>query len=245
MNGLRGRIDSRTIRVTGRCRRLVTTLPAGGRGVQIVVSMPQRVVTLIDGESHFHRAEEAWQKVHGDHVRLENLRYIENPDDQLVLVNPKARVFWTRRMNPGLPTYYYTSISGDVDAVFDLQRTLRQFDVEPEVVVEVKQLYDKRANLLKREGLIEKAKGIDAAIFVTMMEGAYEERYDLINLYTSDIDFIPVIRSVKKRGVKVIVHGFKEALGKNSPMLTVPNNFIDLTDIFRNECSPAKECGNG
>ena len=54
--------------------------------------MADRIYVYIDGESHFHRSECAWRKIHGNDACLEHLRYIGQVED-LVFVDSKAKVF--------------------------------------------------------------------------------------------------------------------------------------------------------
>ncbi|APW63201.1 hypothetical protein [Paludisphaera borealis] len=71
----------------------------------------------VDGESHFIRSQEAWKQIHGDQALLEQLRYKGESDSRLILVQPRAKVFWTRKMNPSVKrAVYVTAMSGDPSA---------------------------------------------------------------------------------------------------------------------------------
>jgi hypothetical protein len=61
------------------------------------------------------------------------------------------------------------------------------------VIAEKKQLADQRANVRNQENVIEKAKGVDIALSVRMLEDAYHNNYDMSYLVTSDVDYLPVI----------------------------------------------------
>jgi hypothetical protein len=92
--------------------------------------MADRIFVYVDGESHFIRSEDAWRKLHGQEASLDRLRYIGQSDDRLILVDSKAKVFWTRKMNPGANrTYYFTSAVGDEPALHKIKVTLRSFDL--------------------------------------------------------------------------------------------------------------------
>jgi len=55
----------------------------------------------------------------------------------MVLVNEKAKIFWTRKMNPGVQrATYFTSSVGDQSVLHSIMVTLRNFDLEPYVVPE-------------------------------------------------------------------------------------------------------------
>jgi uncharacterized LabA/DUF88 family protein len=199
--------------------------------------MAERACAYIDGESHFLRTEEAWQDIHGDTATLERLRYIGDATDKLILVNPQAKVFWTRRMNPGvMRAVYFTAASCDTSTMFSIKTSLRSFELEPAVFHEVKQLADQRKNLLKANGLIEKPKQVDIALAVRMIEDARSDVFDKFHLYTSDVDFLPVIKAVMARAKQVYVYGHKNGLAKESPLLHEPDLFIDLGAMLRGEC---------
>ena len=52
--------------------------------------MADRTYVYVDGESHFIRSECALRKLHGENARLDRLRYVGQPDANLVLVNAAA-----------------------------------------------------------------------------------------------------------------------------------------------------------
>jgi uncharacterized LabA/DUF88 family protein len=198
--------------------------------------MADRVYTYVDGESHFIRLEKAWQKLHGENATLGQLRYADQPDVGLILYLAHAKVFWTRRWSPGQRVTYFTAASGDEAAIHEIRKGIREFGLDHHVVLEKKMLADRRRALLDQGGVIEKAKAVDAAIFVRMLEDAQSDLYDLCNLYTSDVDYLPVIQAVMNRGKRVFVHGFRSGLGDYSPLEHVPNQFVDLNEMLKDEC---------
>ena len=78
------------------------------------------------------------------------------------------------------------------------------------------------------EAVIEKAKGVDIALAVRMFEDAQSGVYTHCALFTSDLDFLPVIESVQRMGKSVWVYGYKSGIGRNSPLEYVPARFVDL-----------------
>jgi len=199
--------------------------------------MADRTFLYVDGESHFIRSESAWRDLHGPQASLDHLRYIGQTDDRLVLVVRDAKVFWTRKMNPSVQrAVYFTSAVGNDDARHQIMVSLRNFDLEPAVLTELGKLAAQRGNVLQTQQLIEKPKGVDIALAVRMLEDAYHEAYDACHLYTSDVDFIPVIKAVRARGKRVCVHGYKNGLSKRSELLYVPDQFIDLEEMLRSDC---------
>jgi uncharacterized LabA/DUF88 family protein len=205
--------------------------------------MPDRIYVYIDGESHFHRSECAWQGIHGSEASLEQVRYVREPAD-LVFVESKAKVFWTRRLSPGADrAYYFSSTFGDPAAHHDIQKRLRQFGLESQIVLEHKSHWDQRQHQRTTQKLIEKAKGVDIALTVRMLEDAQAGLFEECHLYTSDIDFLPAINAVRGRGKRVYVFGYAEGLSKQSPFLHACEQFVDLEELMRNECElyPPKE----
>lgn len=202
--------------------------------------MSNRRFVYIDGESHFIRSENAWRHLHGEEACLDRLRYAGQADDRLVLVLPKAKVFWTRRMNPDVErATYFTSAVGDDAALHEMMVTLRDFGLEPAIVPERSDLRAQRLNVLNTQQLIEKPKGVDITLTVRMLEDTYHQSFDVCHLYTSDVDFVPVIQAIRARGKQVYVHGYKHGLSQRSPLLHVPDLFIDLEEMLRTECELA------
>ena len=202
-----------------------------------MTTMSDRRFVYIDGESHFIRSENTWRQLHGCDASLDRLRYANQGDDRMVLVLPEAKVFWTRRMNPNvLRATYFTSASGDEPAIHKLKVTLRDFGLEPSIVKETKELRSQRQNLLKTQHLIEKPKGVDISLAVRMLEDSHRHAFDACHLYTSDVDFLPVIQAIRAQGKQVFVHGYRNGLGQDSPFLHEPDLFVDLEEMLRSEC---------
>jgi uncharacterized LabA/DUF88 family protein len=203
--------------------------------------MAERTFVYVDGESHFIRSEHEWRTLHGEEACLDDLRCLGQADDRMVLVIPKAKVFWTRRMNPGVRrATYFTSAAGDEPFLHNIRVTLRNFDLEPDVMLERSHLAAKRQNVLQKQQLIEKPKGVDIALAVRMLEDAHRRIYDVCHLYTSDVDFVPVIKAVMACGIQVCVHGYKNGLSQQSDLLHVPDLFTDLAEMLQNECELAR-----
>lgn len=158
--------------------------------------MTDRAFVYIDGESHFIRSESAWRNIHGPEASLERIRYVGQTDERLILVLPKAKVFWTRKMNPGVRrAIYFTAGFGDAASLHEIKVKLRDFDLEPSIIPERRDLALQRQNVLQTQQLIEKPKGVDITLAVSMLEHAYHEAFKVCHLYTSDVDFLPVIEA--------------------------------------------------
>ena len=194
-----------------------------------------RTYVYVDGESHFIRSERAWRNIHGPEACLQRLKHIGQADEKLVLVDSTAKVFWTQKMNPGVDrAYYFTSVVGDETAEHELKVALRNFGLEPSIVRELKQLADRRRNELDTLQLIEKPKMVDIALAVRLLEDV--NAFDTCHLYTSDVDFLPVIQAVRGRWKRVFVHGYKDGLSSKSPFYHACDQFFDLEEMLRDQC---------
>jgi uncharacterized LabA/DUF88 family protein len=203
----------------------------------------------VDGESHFVRSENCWRKIHGEKSFLEDIEYID-PGRRCsnifwgptLTVNSEAIFFWdssfaglhkTQRHYVIGRAIYFTACTGDDNAGHRLRVFIRKQDFEPQVIIELKKLADQRANLLKGEGVIDKAKGVDIGLAVRLLEDAYADTFDGCLLFTSDVDFMPAIRVVRRIGKDVHVCGYRDGLSQNSPLEHEPDSFVDLEEIMR------------
>jgi len=162
----------------------------------------------------------------------------------MILLDEKAKVFWTRRMNPNYQrAYYFSSFVGDEKAQHALKVRLRDFGLEPMIIVERQSLGAQRANLLHNEGIIEKAKKLDIALAVRMLEDS-RLHFDTCHLYTSDVDFLPAIEVMRTNSKQVVVHGYREGMGQLSPLFHECDMVVDLEEVLRKECEyvPSTNC---
>lgn len=197
--------------------------------------MAGQVYTYVDGESHYVRLERAWRALHGEEACLTQLRFGDDPNAELILHISEANVFWTRRWSPGQRTMYVTAMHGHGGTIHEARRRIRDFDLEPHVFEERKALAQRRKTILEQAAVIEKPKAVDCTIFVKMLTDAHSGLYDAVNLYTSDVDYVPLIEAVANMGKIVRVHGFRDALGENSALEHVAK-FIDLGKMLRDDC---------
>lgn len=195
-----------------------------------------KAFAYIDGESHFNRAAEFFQA--RDAMTLEQVAARFNH----VTLNRRGRLFWAGR-SPGQSwdrTTYFTSTVGSDADLHDLQLQIRKSVMEPDVVKEAADLAEQRKNKLAHTGYLYKPKGVDIALAVRMIEDAALDNFDHGILFTSDADYLPLIRAVRRMGKLVGVYGFRNGLGERSPLLHVPDYFQDLGDLWKQEL-PAPE----
>lgn len=202
----------------------------------------------VDGESHYTRMECFVKETKGEALGLGDLAP-ERPTgtagwpitSSRLLVDAKSKFFWdclhARLVGSDYPkecidrAIYFTSFSGSEDDAHAARVRIREFGFEPAVVQERKDLADRRKHLLGQEGIIERAKGVDIGLAVRILvEDAYLGNFQSCLLFTSDIDFLPVIETIRRMGKMVFVAGFRSGLGANSRFEYVPDRFINLAD---------------
>lgn len=188
----------------------------------------------IDGESHFVRTEQCVKSILGEGVTLESLTRHQ------LLVDPRCEFFWDKfyrwnerlRLNDTVAPkrIHFSSCSGDDDLLHTVRSEVRKHDFEPQITREQRQLAKQRENLLKEAGVIEKGKGVDIALAVRMLEDAHRDVFDECLLFTSVVDYIPVIKAVQGTGKTVFVVGYGNGIGKHSELEYIPERFVDLTE---------------
>jgi uncharacterized LabA/DUF88 family protein len=195
------------------------------------------IYLYVDGESHFSTAERCWKRIQGEAADLNSLRYRENAPAlsyRIALYQP-AKFFWdplvlsrlfisdynvhysnliTRRV-------YFTSFTGGTEGLQEARVKIREAGFEPEIVSELKDRSKQRENQLKQDGLLIKPKGVDIGVAVRMLEDAYHGNYDWCILATSDVDYLPVLKAIRRMGKQVFVIGYGEAIAKDSPFLSL------------------------
>jgi uncharacterized LabA/DUF88 family protein len=152
----------------------------------------------------------------------------------------ECKLFWDGHIPTlaGWPTgvlqraIYFTTYTGTPEGLHAARVRLREAGFEPQVVLEQKDLAKRRENVLRKDALLIKGKGVDVALTVRMLEDAYHGNYDTCIVLTSDIDYLPVIEAVRRMGKQVIVAGHGDGLAKDSPFYYVPERFIDLGEQF-------------
>jgi uncharacterized LabA/DUF88 family protein len=202
----------------------------------IMVNTP-RLYVYVDGESHFSRTEDKARKTFGC-TALEELQRVKSHIGigSVITTRSDCKFFWdTSYFGPASPApqrkYYFTAFTGIDQDLIDAKSFVRAHGFDPEIIKEPKDLRTRRKNQLDDLRLIEKPKGSDIALTSKMIEDAASDNYDSAILFTSDADFIPVIRAVRRLGKYVAVYGYKENLG-NEELAFIPDYFRDLAYHF-------------
>lgn len=77
-------------------------------------------------------------------------------------------------------------------------------------LLESAQIHVEQGHLMRYPSNSFHEKGVDVRLAIDLVEGAYENRYDVAILLSSDTDMIPALQRVKKYGKKVEYVGFAD-----------------------------------
>lgn len=213
----------------------------------------------VDGENHYHRTEQAVQKAFGrPDITLSDIQfkngigpYPQYPDDRpprAFRVIPECRFFWdvccVYRLAHVYPhtsdakrmiqrAIYFTSSARDDEQVHEYRRQVRENGFEPRIIRENKKKRQQRENRTGDTGLLDKAKGVDIDMATRIASDAFQGNFNRCAIFTSDNDFIPIIRLIRQLGKNVIVCGFADFVGPKSRLIYEPDGFVDLGEWVR------------
>jgi uncharacterized LabA/DUF88 family protein len=196
----------------------------------------------VDGENHYCGVRDAWKAKTGQE-HPESIDAAQLGVTNLTLffgnrirVRRKSRFFWDTysavRADPGRSidlkrAVYFTTFTGTAAEIHEEEKEIRKAGFEPCLINEEKDKAKQRDNMLEKGGVLIKGKGVDIALATRMLEDCFMNNYSTCFLFTSDVDYLPVIKAVRRLGKHVIVCGFRRCLGKHSPLETVPDSFVD------------------
>jgi uncharacterized LabA/DUF88 family protein len=201
----------------------------------------------VDGESHFIRSRAALKKSKGEELELSEIAGWEakSAHNSPGRINPlhadsNSKVFWAEELMTYFcsprwvaehvsPRVYFTSFAGDAKGIHELKVLIRSFHFEPVVIEERSQLAKQRQNLLENNGILERAKGVDIEMAVRILEDAYQDSFRQCILFCSDVDYLPVIKAIQRKGKRIILAGYTEGMSEQSPLFHVPDEFWNLS----------------
>jgi len=82
------------------------------------------------------------------------------------------------------------------------------------------------------ESAVIKSKGVDIALAVRAIDDAHRNLFHVCALFVSDIDYLPLIETLRSIGKAVYVFGYGEGIAKESPFMYAPDRFIDIGEEF-------------
>lgn len=114
--------------------------------------------------------------------------------------------------------FYYTSVSGDSNALMHVQEALWDLGFKPEV--------------FKKQRKESKGKGVDIALTKDVLSNAFLNNYDVAVIMTGDADYRPVIDELKRLGKTVCIMAFTEGAKVNRELKLSADFFMPLDDLL-------------
>jgi uncharacterized protein (TIGR00288 family) len=65
-----------------------------------------------------------------------------------------------------------------------------------------------------------------------MLVAAYEDQFDVVEIWTGDADYIPLVEAVKRRGKVVICCFFNEDHGLSTSLRNSCDRYCDISELF-------------
>jgi hypothetical protein len=205
-----------------------------------------RMYMYVDGESHYSMMEKCLQNAYHSNATLDKAQCV-GPLNSMRL-RPDAKFFWDTRAigedctfglnrigqaeNPVVRAVYFTVFTGTDENLHEAHKYIRDACFEPQIFREEKDKAKQRANSLKQDGVLVKPKGVDIALAVRMLEDAHYNNFDGCVLVTSDIDYLPVIQSIRRMGKNVFVLGYKEGIAKDFPFFHAVEGFAFVDEAL-------------
>jgi uncharacterized LabA/DUF88 family protein len=215
-----------------------------------------RSYVYVDGENHFIRTAtaakklfgsdgalaavaqfaEVWAESHPQPYMQDFNRFSYAPDIQFVwdycCLSSGPGYSYSYPHNSLIRCVYFTTCVGDSQSLHAARVKIRNYGFEPHVIEERKVQKNRRVQSLDG-GLIEKPKAVDIALAARMISDAGNNLFEKCHLFSSDGDFIPVVEAVRRTGKIVWVHGYADVLPKESPLMFVPDAFVDLGESLK------------
>jgi uncharacterized LabA/DUF88 family protein len=178
-----------------------------------------RTMVFVDGENLVQRYQASLKE--GFKAASNDVRHI-----------PDALV-WRHAMTTSLCNIvrvsYYTTFTGDSDAIAELTGKISATEYRYRVGIETSPLGLGRLvpHIFKKEGRSAKTKSVDINLAIDALRHTYGNSLDVAVIFTSDGDYIPLIQEIMRQGKQVIVGGLRSGLHPALP--TIADAFLDLT----------------
>lgn len=126
--------------------------------------------------------------------------------------------------------HYYTSFTGDDEAIHEVRRKIWKLGFTPEV-------------FQKPKG--QASKGVDLMLARDVLVHAYRGNYDAAVLVAGDGDYVPLVEDIKRLGKRVVLAYFLGAKSLNKNLVIESDVFVDLTAPFRKQWRREFEAAGG
>ncbi|NGX57570.1 MAG: hypothetical protein K940chlam3_00463 [Chlamydiae bacterium] len=193
-----------------------------------------RWMRFVDGENFVHQGSKFLAKhfncpeeldVSSPFFLKEHFLWLPAQGGWSAVTNYNLSAHWpsARKENSQTPeairAYYYTVVSGDKDKVVPAtEKTIWEIGFTPRV-------------LWKKKGKM-KSKAVDSSISVDMLSAAYENQFDLVEIWTGDADYIPLVNAVKRLGKIVVCCFFNEDYGLSQELRIACDRYCDISDLM-------------
>ncbi len=189
-----------------------------------------RWMRFVDGENFTFQGSKFLQNEHilSTHLDIESPYYIKDQflwipvDGGSAMANYNLAPQWANtsvhnnQMPEAIRSYYYTMVTGAKDEVVPtVERKIWDRGFTPRVI-------------WKEKGKM-KSKAVDSSISVDMLSAAYENQFDLVEIWTGDADYIPLVNAVKKLGKVVVCCFFGENYGLSSELKIACDRYCDIS----------------
>lgn len=109
--------------------------------------------------------------------------------------------------------YYVGLVKPDTHDPYSIKLSVQQQDFL-NFLKSKEQAFTIKLGALVKSGGVYREKGVDVQLAIDMIVGAYENKYDVALLLSSDSDFLPVVKKVRGLGKLVGYVGFSHGPSK-------------------------------
>jgi uncharacterized LabA/DUF88 family protein len=120
---------------------------------------------------------------------------------------------------------YYTSTTGDKDALDLLANQIKQLPVTPRA--EASLPCNLTPEVFKRDKGTSRSKGVDIKLTVDVLSQVYKDTVDTVYILTGDGDYVPLMEEVLRHGKQLYVSAFSKGLNPRLPLMADQLSVLD------------------
>lgn len=125
---------------------------------------------------------------------------------------------WNNQASEAIRAYYYTVISGTDEKFSSVEDRIWNLGFAPKV--------------FRKSKSVQKTTCVDFSISAEMLAAAYKDQFDVVEIWTGDADYIPLIEEVKRCGKVVVCCFFNEDHGLSSYLKKSCDRYCDISALF-------------